>query len=389
MKLSVLAVGTDSDHMIRYIKYCDEQNDKDIQIDVFLTSINAPKSVFNRQDDVYGVSIPGVVKPLLRIPRVRDSIKLYYQKAAFKKLLCKKHYSLVCIHQLKTYTLTLTEIAKKYGAKVMLTPWGSDVLRASDNQKRCLKKAFDISDYVSSDLSVGFTDKFVRIYDVSRAKLVDAWYGSDVLTSIHSQKENYDKSTIASEFGMPINRYYITCGYAANRAQRHINMIDAVGKNKALFPKQPILVFPFTYGPDKLNDYQKELIEKCSQYRLDYCFVKDYMSIEKVARLRLLSDLYFHILPTDAYSASLIEYLLAGSICINGKWLDYPSLERFQTPYYLCEKLSELPNVVEEIYHYNNPSIKLLKETENTIMAGGWDNQIINWYKFFHSIINN
>lgn len=71
------------------------------------------KSVFNRKGDVYGVEIPGVVKPLLRIPHVRDSIKLYYQKAAFQKLLRKKHYSLVCIHQLKTYTLTLTEIAKK------------------------------------------------------------------------------------------------------------------------------------------------------------------------------------------------------------------------------------------------------------------------------------
>ena len=386
MRLSVLAVGTNSDHMLRYIKYCDAKKVSDIHIDVFLTTINAPINVFGRDKDVYGVTVPILLSFLLRMPYIRNLVGLCYQTRTFRRLLKNNIYSLVCIHQLHPYTLSLTRIAKKSGIKVLLTPWGSDVLRASEKQKRRLKRAFSIADYVSSDLSVGFTDKFVQMYEVDRNKLVDAWYGSDVISSIYQQKQKVNKISIAKEFMIPTDRYYITCGYAANHTQRHINMIEAIGKNKRLFPKDPFLVFPFTYGPDKYNNYQAELENLCSQYELDYYFVKDYMPIEKVARLRLLSDLYFHILPTDAYSASLIEYILAGSICINGKWLDYPSLEKYQKPYYIVEDLAELPFLVRDIFKTVPKTIDILKDTENIILTGSWSVQINNWYRFFKRV---
>ena len=355
---------------------------------VFLTSVNKPITVFKREKNVFGVAIPKFLTPLLRIPHVREKLIFFYQVAEYRRVLTKNNYDLICIHQLHSYTLTMTRIAKEKGIKVMLTPWGSDVLRASKKQKLSLRKAFALTDYVSSDLSIGFTDKFVRMYDVDRNKLVDAWYGSDVISTICQQKQIVNKESIAKEFMMPSDRYYITCGYAANRAQRHVNMIEAVGKNKNVFSKEPLLIFPFTYGPDKNNNYQVELEELCLQYGLDYCFVKEYMPIEKVAKLRLLSDLYFHILPTDAYSASLIEYILAGSICINGKWLDYPSLEKYQIPYYVVEKLTELPLLVEAIFKKDSPRIAILKETENIVMAGSWSVQINKWYEFYYSFLS-
>lgn len=387
MKANILVVGTDSDHFLRFIKYCDLQYDSDIQIDVFLTSINTSANGF-REGNVYGVSIPRVLKLLLRIPYIRDAVIVYFQVEAFRKLLIgKTQYSLISIHQLKTYTLPLTRIAKKVGIKVMLTPWGSDVLRASRIQKKKLKKAFCLADYVSSDHSIGFTEKYVQMYNVSRFKLYDTGYGSEVISSIADQKFHLDKNTVANEFGIPEERYYITCGYAANRAQRHVNMIEAIGENKTIFPNRPFLIFPFTYGPDKMNGYQSELIDKCSHYKLDYCFVTEYLAIDKVARLRLLSDLYFHLLPTDAFSASLIEYILAGSLCIKGKWLDYPSLEKYQVPYYNCDSLSELSTVIYNIFQKNVPKIIITNETEQMILSYTWENVIKKWFHFFRTNI--
>ena len=115
MKARILSIGTDSDHFLRFIKYCDLQEDEDILMDVFLTSIYASVDVFKGRNNVYGVKVPRLIMPLLKIPRFRDVIILYYQKVAFRKLLYDKNYSLICIHQLKPYTLALTKFAKKRG----------------------------------------------------------------------------------------------------------------------------------------------------------------------------------------------------------------------------------------------------------------------------------
>lgn len=387
-KLKVLAIGTSSDHMIRFVKYCDLQDDESVQIDVFLTGMNESVDVFKRESNVYGCKTPKIFNLLLRIPRISDVVQLHFQVASFRKLLSQNLYSLICIHQLKPYTLPITKIAKKKNIKVMLIPWGSDVLRATKKQKRDLQKAFNIADYVSNNFRLDFTKKIVQIFKVSPVKLVDTGYGSEVISSVYEQKLNSNKNAIAKEFGMSEDRYYITCGYAANRAQRHVNMIEAIGKNKSLFPQKPLLIFPFTYGPDKMNDYQSEIVDCCSQYQLDYFFVKDYLSNEKMARLRLLSDLFFQILPTDACSASMVEYILAGSICVVGKWLDYKSLEEHGAPYYICEKLSDLPNLVGNIYKQTNPNINVSEETKQYILSSSWQYIIQKWYRFFHAYSN-
>lgn len=389
-RLKVLAVGTSSDHMLRHIKYCDARKDNNILIDVFMTTINESVNVFKREGagKVFGVKVPKIFNTLLRLPRISDYVRISHQINAYRKVLSGNKYSLVCIHQLHPYTLAFTKIAKKHGLKVMLCPWGSDVLRANAQHKKKLKKAFALADFVSSDLSFGFTDKYVNMYDVSRTKLVEGGYGSEVVSSIDNQKGRLSKNDIALEFNMPLDRYYITCGYAATRAQKHINMIEAVGANTSIFPRKPFLVFPFTYGPDKANGYLVELEQKCQQKGLDYCFVKDYMSIEKVARLRLLSDLYFHILPTDVCSSSLIEYILAGSICINGKWLDYPSLEKYQMPYYICNSLEELPEVIKRVFEKENPQIDIMEGTMHIILSGNGENRINKWYEFYYSFLS-
>lgn len=386
-KLRVLAVGTNSDHMLRHIRFCDEMKDKDVQVDMFLTVVNEPVSVFHREN-AFGTSMPKVFSPLLHLPRISDVVRRFFQVSSFRKIMRNNDYHLVCIHQLHPYTLAITKISKKHGSHVMLCPWGSDVLRASEKNIRKLKKAFALADFVSSDLSFGFTDKYVQMYDVSRYKLVEGGYGSEVISSVYEQKPIIDKNCVAVEFGMPKDRFYITCGYAATRSQRHLNMIEAVGKNKEIIPRPPFLIFPFTYGPDRFNDYQNELVSLCKQYHLEYCFVKDYMPIDKVARLRLLSDLYFHILPTDVCSSSLLEYLLAGSICVNGKWLDYPSLEKYQVPYYICDSLAVLPDVLNMILIKPDPHITLTKETEQVILAGNNEARIRKWYDFYHYYIN-
>lgn len=392
MVLSILAVGTDSDHMIRHIKYCDAQNDENIVIDVLLTRINISGSVFQRDSGVFCVRMPTLFNLFLHLPYIGDFIRNYLPVVVFKKLIGKNSYSLICIHQLHPYTLSMTRIAKKKGLKVALVPWGSDVLRATPQKQKNLKKAFSLADYSISDHGNGidFTNKYSRMYDVPSSKLVDAAYGSEVISSIYKQKEYLKKSSIADEFGIPHNRVYITCGYAATRAQRHLEMIEAIGKSRNEFSQKPFLIFPFSYGPDRMNDYPLELTELCSKYNLDYCFITDYLSVDKVARLRLLSDMYFHILPTDAASASLVEYIFAGSACIIGAWLEYPVLKRFKIKYYPCKSLSDLPDLVRSIITSTNDfKILLAKETEVGLLSSGSEVKIKKWYTFYHKLLHS
>lgn len=358
----------------------------DIKVDMYVTVKDASKEMFEGAENVYfNEKLPLLLRPLLHIPKIRGLVMIHESYRTLKQILLKNHYDAINIHQLFSTTFKYAKIAKKNGLKIILTPWGSDVLRCPRYQQLNLKKAFTLADYVTYNLG-GFSEKYISIYEVSPEKMVYAGFGSEIFDLIPQYKGRLTKKELAKEVGIPEADYYITCGYMADHAQRHKLMIDAIGANREYVPKNTLLLFPFTYGNGRNEEYMSELIGLCNKYGLKCYFVTDYLSNEQMAMFRCLADLFIHIQPTDAASASLAEYLLADVQVINGKWLDYPHLEKDGMPYHICNSLEELPILVGAYLKGGLCNRGISKGVRDDLMKGAWSNQQLYWKDFFSQI---
>ena len=58
-----------------------------------------------------------------------------------------------------------------------------------------------------------------------------------------------------------------------------------------------------------------------------YIILKDYMNGEECARLNCVTDVFVHAQTTDAFSASVQEFLYAGKLVLNPSWIRYDEHE--------------------------------------------------------------
>ena len=100
--------------------------------------------------------------------------------------------------------------------------------------------------------------------------------------------------------------------------------------------------------------------------------------------LRQATDMFIHIQPTDASSASLQEYILCEKKIINGSWLQYPQLEKNGLkPYFEVEKLENLGQAIVDAYR--SEPIKIDTELFKFFEKQQWKVVIKNWDHLFSS----
>ena len=206
--------------------------------------------------------------------------------------------------------------------------------------------------------------------------------GSETISSIIKLKGNSTRELMSYELGIPVSNYNICCGYNAQRAQRHKEMLQALADNREYLPSGYQILIPLTYGEGKqqLFGELKKLSEGLS---LNTVFFTDYMTADQVAYLRLVTDLFIHVQTTDAANASLQEFLLAGSACINGKWLSYPYLESDGIPYYQCDDIAHLGHDVHNALLKKNVPSPLSSRTIKIIEGCSIESVVENWKNFF------
>ena len=386
MQKRILVIGTSTFHMRRWFHYVTPVLPKDIKVDMYVTVNNATADMFEGAEHVYETNkAPLILRPLLHIPKVRGKLTRLKSYQTLKRIISERHYDVINIHQLLPPTYEYTKIAKRNGIKIVLTPWGSDVLRCPWYRKSNLKKAFQLADCVTYNLE-RFSEKYISMYDVNPDRMFFAGFGSEIFDLIPQYKGKYTKKEMASNVGIPYADYYITCGYMASHAQRHKQIIESLGVNKDFIPKNSLLLFPFTYGDGRNESYMSELRKLCDSYGLQCHFVTEYLTNEQMAMFRCVADLFIHIQPTDAASASLAEYLLANVQVINGKWLDYPHLEKDGMPYHLCNSLEDLPAIVGRYLKGELPRRGISEGVREDLMKGAWSQQKKYWKDLYCQI---
>jgi hypothetical protein len=385
MPKKILIVGDLSiAHIQRFMNVLHDNIGDEFIVDIFNTqeSLDRAECKANR---TYFVETHQITRWVYRLRKIGSILREFRKAKCLEKILKENRYDLVDIHMPTVSALRMVELSHRFGAKTLLTPLGSDVLRVKKVYLPILKKAYAKTDFVNTNMTSGFYHKILSIMNVDSNKFLDLRYGSTVITSILKLRGKYSKSELAEALNLPQAKYYICCAFNASRAQRHSVILDALAANRERLPEGTQIVIPLTYGSEKFV-LRDELTEQCKRLNLKATILTDFMTDDNVAMLRLISDMMIHIQTTDADSGSLVESLLAGTTVVNGKWLEYPQLEKYGYPYYLCDAPETLAETLCDVFEGRAKKTELDSRVEEEIASCSWNHRIKAWVYFFKTV---
>lgn len=307
----------------------------------------------------YYYSLPKtIVEPLIRkIPWLRTKYAERLAILSFKRIIKNNRYDLVVLYQIPMFADKLTEIAHSNGVKIAFVPWGSDILRVSAKDGKRLLEAFSEVDYVVGAAASNTIIAAKEKYNVPCEKIVQAKTFVNGVQSLMKAKGILSREEMSENVGIPYSDFNIVCSYNGYNGHRHKTIINAVLKNKDVLPHNYQLVFPMTYGATPA--YIDEIKKTCHENGLNAVFLLEYLSNEQIAYLHHITDLFVEIQPTDNGNAFMIEALCAENKIITGRWLGYKQFEQFGVPYYLIDKLDELPQMLRDILTHQVSDIKI------------------------------
>ena len=288
------------------------------------------------------------------LPIVRSVYAVQKTLSAFKKLIKTKQFDIVIVYQVPGYADTLVEIAHAYKVKIVFEPFGSDILRVSDNERQRLKKAFAEVDGVVGRKKSNVLLASHDVYQVPDNKIFEQRGVVSGVVKLKDLKGKFTRKEMHEAVGVPYSEYNIVCGYSGRESHRHRTIIEALIQVKDVMPEGYQIIFPMTYGAGAHHEiiihYANDLKAICDGAGLKTIFMTDFKTAEQMALLHLITDLFIEIQPTDNGNAFMIESLYSRNQIVTGSWLNYKRFEQFGVPYYLIDKPSELSEMLHKIF---------------------------------------
>ena len=322
---------------------------------------------------------------LYKIPKVRGVLAWLDICMGFHRFACEvkrkgEKYDVANVHFLLPALRYCEKDMRAVANKVLLSPWGSDILRVKRRDLKKLQVLAQQSDFVSCGREqLRFKNDIIRLLCVSGKKLVNIGFGTEMIDFIAAHAEV--TCDMAKEKLGLAGKYVIVCGYNAHRAQNHLRIIEAIAEHKAELPENLVLLLPMTYGKDEkyMAGVEKAMKERGLAYRI----LRDYLANEELLYVRKCADMFVHAQDTDANSGSLAEYLLCGAKVVNAAWLSYPNREKYGKPYYVFDSFDALGEVI--VLAYNDTGTLIDGRLLEDIQQDGWSRVGRQWVDFYNS----
>lgn len=286
-------------------------------------------------------------KWLKSIPGLRSSFGAYLWAKHIVKVYGK--IDNIHVHGLSRNRCNMALYLKPYSEQLLLTVWGSDLLRRSSKQLKTYERYYAAADKITlatdamlENMRNSYGDRFV-----DKCHIIA--FSMGILDIIDEIKLKSNREELCKELGMKhpekINVYI---GHNGRDCQQHIGLTDAMAQLPQIIKDKINLVYTMTYGvpPEPYLNNLKRLAEKSG---CDYTFIEGYRSEEDVAKIRLACDVLLHAQPTDAASASFFECMYTGAICVNGKWLPYEHINDYHNRVIEYDDINQLTGIVQNI----------------------------------------
>lgn len=382
----VLFIGSlKTEHIRRFLKRLALCNMEGVEIHFFNLNFNFDYYFEDGVDVVvHSLRIGSFAKYLLNLPIIGPLSRIFCDILFLLKLSRKEKFTIISFLSIPIETFLFVRVAHFRHTKTLLAALGSDVLRTSRFKSWLQSIAFKETDFVAANNRYRFSQWLTNRFNIPEYKCRFLVFGSDSITSIIEMRQKYSKIFCQEQLGLPPSTYNIVCGYNASLNQRQELMIESLVLNKNLLPKDYLIIVPLTYGLDK-DILIDKLKKKCEKASLNVVFLTEYLSSQQVTYLRLITDLFIHIQATDAYNASLQEFMLAGAQCINGRWLKYDTLEEHGKVFHVIDEPEDLSIFLRDWFSGKIEPIQLPIECEDEIRQGKDWKIVLSYWKDFLS----
>lgn len=380
--MKVLFVGDpNTGHTERFIKNLVEASG-DIKVDMLCDSHCLDISGISQYCGKIFNNSFNFPKFLYKIPKLNSRLVKKDYLSALSKI-PDNSYDIVNVHFVGINTYYANTELHRIARKVLLTPYGSDVLRASSKALPLLQIVYDTADGVtlSPTREHGFYVKVKELFSLPESKIYEAGFGSDTIDRMLQDSQSRDDAK--DKLGLS-DRYVITIGYNGSIGQQHTKVIDAINSVKKDLPSNLTVLIPATY-PSNNEAYLQTLKNRMEEYGLDYKIINHFLSLEELVQLRKCADMFIHAQTTDASCASIMEYMLTDAVIINGSWLSYPELENTGMPYV---RFSDFDELGDRIVGASSQKSLVSPELKEYLSGRGWKEEIKYWTRCYNNLLN-
>ena len=314
-------------------------------------------------------------------------MNVMYYSFEFFGLFLKQRFDIVDIHFPNRHIKFAMPFVKMMTKNIVITPWGSDVLRVEDEKTiKELRKVYAKAKYVTLNKDSQIGQCAMEKFKVNPEKMVKLGWGGEFFDYVQENSEGVTSEVAKARFGLS-GKYVITCGYNTQREQRHEQIIDAIFGVRDQLPDNIVLLFPFTYGRTSWSDeYTEGLKEKCRELGLDFIAVEEHLDMSDLLKLRMSTDIFVHIQTTDAGSRCVMEYVACNKKVVHGSWIKYAYLEDYKPScYFPVDRIENVGKCIVDAYHSTVSALP--KEVKTVIMERGWNYKMTLWNTFFESLV--
>ncbi len=302
----------------------------------------------------------------------------------FRNVVREKNFDCFHIHYVIKRRLFVTYLLRKYTKKTVATFWGSDLLRIEQSELETYSKYLhNVNEVtVGSEYMMKYIEKTFAKEIADKTTVVR--FGVKGLEAINKFK--LSKKEAKQRIGFPENKTLIGIGYNGSRGQNHISVIKELSKLPEELKNKVFIVFPMSYGLEE--EYLRMIEKEVDEVGCDYKYMLDYMDSDTIANLCFATDIFVHAQETDAFSASVQEYIGAGVLVYNPTWIVYEELDNNDAYYIRYESFGDLRNKLIE-YLSNDNHVGDVKRLNNNKMImynlSSWSVLAIKWLKLYEN----
>ena len=342
-KRMLLLADTDTIWTMKMLKYLILPQDYEVVL--FPIWGNGGKYAdFYAQSGVTVYRDPHTLPVINKIPRVRMWARIALNARDLEKL---GPFDVVQNCYLSQRDLALGyRLAQKFKAHWICSFWGSDLMRASARTLAQMKPYLDKCDVISVHNEKN-VDMIRSVYGEEAAKKTHLiYFGQTGYADIDETARRFSRDECRASFGISPGHFAVSIGYSASSAQQQLEALEAIAQMPQECLRNLTLVLQQTYGE---NDpaYIQKTRELAGRLPCETVVLTKFMGPEESAKLRLSVDMFVQSIKTDAFSASMQEYLYAGACVVQGAWLDYPQLREMNIGLNRFASFDELPALIE------------------------------------------
>lgn len=278
---------------------------------------------FYRENNVTVYHDPHTLPVIRNVPRLRMWARIWLNA---RDLIAMGPFDVVHNNYLSQRDLALGKrVAQRFGAHWVASFWGSDLMRASRTALMQMKPYLQACHTISVHNRLNL-DAIRDAYGESIAQKTHLLYfGQTGYADIDAARERYTRAQCRERFGVAEDRFVVCVGYSASSAQQQREVVETLFALPEEKLSRMTLVLQQTYGE---NDpaYVAKTREMAARLPCQTVSLVRFLGPEESAMLRLAADVFVLAIKTDAFSASMQEYLYAGAAVLKGSWLVYPQL---------------------------------------------------------------